>query len=678
MGIPAYSQVSAPNFILRKYSAKPNSGRYVDFAMNRIRMLLYFGIVPYVVFDGGNLPSKAATEEARAAKREYCRKVGLTLLDNGRKAEAYRELQGAIDVTPSMARLFIEELRKLNISYVVAPYEADAQLVYLESRGLIDGIISEDSDMLVFGAKRLISKLDRHGDCIELDRADFAACRDVSLAGWTDADFRAMCILSGCDYLQNIPGMGLKTAYRYIRKHKTVERVVQMLRFENKSAIPQAYLNDFKRAEFTFLYQRVFCPDAQRLVTLRPVPPDLDIKQLNYIGDDLEPEIAKGVAVGDLHPTTKELIDLPQSLPPTRNPQPNRSHAVSSESFKKPSPITTFFTPKRLPLTTLDNNILTPTESQQDLLRRNMGRSWSANAVLTHANSPNSLQKPVTVSPDDVRRSLASNSAAQIGKRLRDFSDSPGGESEIETPSKETVEIKSRYFANIQPIHKVAKAGDNQAAKRTKTSEEADQATISDDNRKASLDVSLETSEVHSGCEERLTSVNDLSPSGTDALQDHMKVQNLKLHERYGYGTSSDKQIHEGGKTQGGQAAATSSSGQGHLLPPRANKPIPRAASANYITQRTTPLQRLKRMALARSRSLNSLSSSSKPVPEPRVPPEKRTILTQSVIHRGSEDMIVPGSDDDEDCPSPERMERKEKTKSLLNLEEFIFVPRDH
>lgn len=37
---------------------------------------------------------------------------------------------------------------------MVAPYEADAQLCFLEREGYVDGIITEDSDLLVFGCKR--------------------------------------------------------------------------------------------------------------------------------------------------------------------------------------------------------------------------------------------------------------------------------------------------------------------------------------------------------------------------------------------------------------------------------------------------------------------------------------------------------------------------------------------
>ena len=33
----------------------------------------------------------------------------------------------------------------------MAPYEADAQLAYLERAGLVDAILTGDSDLLVFG-----------------------------------------------------------------------------------------------------------------------------------------------------------------------------------------------------------------------------------------------------------------------------------------------------------------------------------------------------------------------------------------------------------------------------------------------------------------------------------------------------------------------------------------------
>ncbi len=53
----------------------------------------------------------------------------------------------------------------MKIDFVVAPYEADAQLAYLEKIGLIQAIITEDSDLLVFGCKRVSINYYRDDEC---------------------------------------------------------------------------------------------------------------------------------------------------------------------------------------------------------------------------------------------------------------------------------------------------------------------------------------------------------------------------------------------------------------------------------------------------------------------------------------------------------------------------------
>ncbi|KAL2053733.1 hypothetical protein ABVK25_006037 [Lepraria finkii] len=119
---------------------KPTT-KYVDFSMHRVRMLLHFGVIPYIVFDGDNLPSKAATEVERAKRREESKRKGLELYRLNKPSQAHLELQKAVDVTPEMARQLIDELKKIGVQYVVAPYEADAQLVYLERKGITQGML---------------------------------------------------------------------------------------------------------------------------------------------------------------------------------------------------------------------------------------------------------------------------------------------------------------------------------------------------------------------------------------------------------------------------------------------------------------------------------------------------------------------------------------------------------
>lgn len=378
--------------------------KHIEFALSRVRMLVHFGVKPYIVFDGGYLPSKEHTEKDRAAKRRESKRLGLDLLRMGRHSQAYLELQKAIDVTPAMARELIEELKRLDVQYVVAPYEADSQLAYLEKQGLISGVLSEDSDLLVFGVKCLLTKLDQYGECVMINRADFTACREVSLVGWTDNEFRIMAMLSGCDYLPGIDKMGLKTAYRLVRKHKSVDRIVRSVQFDGKMKVPTGYLDAFAKAEKTFLYQWVFCPEARCLVNLNKVPTDLDAGTMPYIGKELDAKTATGIATGELDPNTKERLVVP-SL--SRGLQSSRSGVRLTTDEKQGKPISEFFKPKRTPLAELDPNSFTPSPSQQRLLETQQSVSWSA----TQTQVPRASSLGHIISTE--RRSSAPQTATQ-------------------------------------------------------------------------------------------------------------------------------------------------------------------------------------------------------------------------------------------------------------------------
>ena len=412
-------------------------------------MLVHFGITPYLVFDGDNLPSKAGTEKERRDKRKESKRLGLELLKVGKTSQAHLELQKSVDVTTEMARMVIEELKYHNIPYVVAPYEADSQLVYLERKGIIDGILSEDSDMLVFGAKCLITKLDKYGECVEVNRNHFTACREVSLAGWSDADFRRMAILSGCDYLPSIGGMGLKTAYRMLRKHKTVERLVKAVQFDGKFKVPSSYIEDFYQAENTFIYPWVYCPVTKQLVHLTTPGAGVDVSKMSYIGAEVPSHLAFGVARGDLHPRTKQPVVLHAHNKPSGKPlRPTGANAVAVQTptGKQGKPIDAFFKPRRTPLAELDVNLFTPSPSQQVLLQqqqRNTG--WEA------VPAPQGIQRPepsrAQTAPQPSRRassnSVLSRQAVQgSSKRQRLCSDG-----ETATPTSTKGETRSRFFA---------------------------------------------------------------------------------------------------------------------------------------------------------------------------------------------------------------------------------------
>lgn len=375
--------------------------RFVDFSLNRVRMLIHFGVIPYLVFDGDYLPSKAATEAERAARRAESKRIGLELYRLGKMSQAHKELQKAVDVTPEMAGQLIVELKKLGVQYVVAPYEADAQLAYLERKGLIHSVLSEDSDLLVFGAKSLLTKLDQYGECIEINRNDFTACRDISLVGWSDAEFRVMAILSGCDYLPSINNMGLMTAYRLVRKYKTVEKILRMLEFDGKYNVPAGYLEAFRRAEGTFLCQRVYCPISKDLSMAAGDGAKAETEDIAFIGVRIEKEIAMKVANGDLHPITKQPLRIPGLFATSpRMPLGNASRrdAVKFTDMKENKSIESFFKAKRTPLAELDPNSFAMSPSQQRLQQRASGTWMSSPAPARPPLPESSASTPATES----------------------------------------------------------------------------------------------------------------------------------------------------------------------------------------------------------------------------------------------------------------------------------------
>ncbi|KAI9101265.1 PIN domain-like protein [Phlyctochytrium arcticum] len=251
--------------------------RYVNYCMRQVQLLLDHGVKPLMVFDGGCLPMKTGTEEQRKKKREEGMKKGNQYLRSGDKTKAMEVFQGCVDVTPRMAYELIKELRKAGVEYIVAPYEADAQITYLVKLGIADAAVTEDSDLVVFECPKVVVKLDKEGNGIEICAENLGRVSGMEL--WTHKRFRHMCIMSGCDYLESPTGVGLKKAQVYL-KHKYAEDVLKTWKWgraTNAPKCPPNYAKNFRLAELTFLHQRVYDPLIQEIVHLTPPPSDLHI-----------------------------------------------------------------------------------------------------------------------------------------------------------------------------------------------------------------------------------------------------------------------------------------------------------------------------------------------------------------------------------------------------------------
>ncbi|NWU07581.1 EXO1 Exonuclease, partial [Cephalopterus ornatus] len=285
---------------------------YVAFCMKLVEMLLSFGIKPILVFDGCTLPSKKEVEKARREKRQASLLKGKQLLQEGKLSEAREYFGRSVNVTHAMAHEVIKAARARGVDCIVAPYEADAQLAYLNKIGLVQAIITEDSDLLAFGCKKVFLKIDKFGNGLEIDQARLGNCKQLGNV-FTEEKFRYMCILSGCDYLASIYGIGLAKACKLLKLAnnpdiiKVIKKMGQYLKMN--ITVPEEYIQGFTRANNTFLYQLVFDPLNRKLVPLNAYGDDIDPETLSYAGRHFGDDTAFQIAIGNIDIETMKQID---------------------------------------------------------------------------------------------------------------------------------------------------------------------------------------------------------------------------------------------------------------------------------------------------------------------------------------------------------------------------------
>lgn len=344
--------------------------KYLDLLCALIDVLLRNQVTPIVVFDGASLPMKEGELLVRQKRRMGYIEKARQFLASGDTFKADECFKRGVKVSPLMVRQFMEVLKMKKVQFVVAPYEADAQMTYLFHIKQVQFCITEDSDLFPFGCLKVFSHLDRFGNgfeiSIEKDRVrkliteyetqnvlqrsggcgssgsknttgkmagkkrislsnnddnvdddddddddgdDFDNIVEVdsartvapgsfapplaalskgqldflkTLVRFTTAQFLDTCILAGCDYLPNIPGLGLKRAASLMYKYGNVASLLEKIRYTKdyrryKSVMPEHYEVAFQKARLTFLHQTVYCARKKEFVHLTPVPQSLPL-----------------------------------------------------------------------------------------------------------------------------------------------------------------------------------------------------------------------------------------------------------------------------------------------------------------------------------------------------------------------------------------------------------------
>ncbi|KAL7682809.1 putative XPG/Rad2 endonuclease, PIN-like domain superfamily, 5'-3' exonuclease domain superfamily [Plasmopara halstedii] len=289
---------------------------YLNYAMQHLKLLQQHNIRPILVFDGAPLPSKAQENAARSRFRANWLQKARKLLQEAKEDQDPRAVFSActkaVSVTNDMIMRLIAVLRKMNITFYVAPYEADAQLAFLSRQKIVDVVISQDSDCVPYGVKTVLYKLNSDGWGCELKRRSLGANEELSFVGWSEEMFIQLCVLAGCDYCPSVSGVGIITAYKLVNENKTPIKVLKALQQQKGSLVPENFSEQFYSAILTYRHQLVFDPRDGKLKMLSPLDVSKDIlplveKGLHFLGNvELRDEVVASIASGQLHPVTHE------------------------------------------------------------------------------------------------------------------------------------------------------------------------------------------------------------------------------------------------------------------------------------------------------------------------------------------------------------------------------------
>ena len=105
-------------------------------------------------------------------------------------------------------------LRLFGIPYITAPMEAEAQCAELARLGLVEGIITDDSDVFLFGGNRVFRNMFNQSKTVEC----FLSSDLVRELGLDRGSLIRLALLLGSDYTQGLPGVGPIVAMEVVKE----------------------------------------------------------------------------------------------------------------------------------------------------------------------------------------------------------------------------------------------------------------------------------------------------------------------------------------------------------------------------------------------------------------------------------------------------------------------------
>lgn len=153
-------------------------------------------------------------------------------------------------------------LRFFGIPFVVAPMEAEAQCAELASRSLVDGIITDDSDVFLFGGTRVYKNMfnqNKYVECYLLSDMD----RELGL---NRDKLVQLAHFLGSDYSDGLPGVGPVVGMELMNEFHGEDGLVEFRKWwqkvqsgkDSEKDTNSAFKRRFVRSTMVFFFSMMF------------------------------------------------------------------------------------------------------------------------------------------------------------------------------------------------------------------------------------------------------------------------------------------------------------------------------------------------------------------------------------------------------------------------------------
>jgi flap endonuclease-1 len=182
----------------------------------RLYGMLKKGMKPIFVFDYAFPEIKGKCIQERKEKRAEYKKLYMTSKDEKMKKKYYSICE---DINRTEYQDIMNLLELFGIPYIMAPEEADSQCAHMINAGLVDYVITDDMDLLMFGCGKIIKNFTT-SDSKKMQLIDLK--KVLSGLKMTMNSFIQLGILLGSDYADTVKGIGYVKAYDIIKKHTSI------------------------------------------------------------------------------------------------------------------------------------------------------------------------------------------------------------------------------------------------------------------------------------------------------------------------------------------------------------------------------------------------------------------------------------------------------------------------